>query len=503
MKRAALYTRISQSDDKVDKPADQEDALRRIAASSGYEVTAVFTDDDISAFEGKHTRPAFESLVARTAMGEFDVVMATEPQRFTRGSASELEALNLAMTKAGAVFHTRAAGVMDPSTPMTQAMLRFQDTLAWLEVATNRERQKARNAADRARGIPKRALRPFGYEVDGMTLRESEAVHIREAVRFVLEEGGSMIRVAHRWNAAGIQTDGMNRERKGRDGVKKAARPYWTATTVRSVLLRKRNAGILMHDGAELPESRIQPIITRAELDALEARVKVGTPVGARAKSALGGIIQCECGAPMHMTSSYSQRKGGPRYEYKHYVCSQKLYDKTRKHASISMPIADTSVALQVLSYIGLGLVTAEDTADYGSRLHDLSDRLAILTEQEARAEDALIEGLGNPARVKGKLEAIRSERVELNAERERIEADRAGGDFLRVVEQMREVLQAVAWDPDDSPLTGLESWAMKSVLEAWNAVEGEDQQALMRGRFRAQVRVGGRGPERVTVTPR
>jgi DNA invertase Pin-like site-specific DNA recombinase len=429
--------------------------------------------------------------------------MATEPQRFTRGSATELEALNLALVKAGAVYHTRRAGIQDPATPMVRGMLQMQDVLAWIEVAVAQDRQRSRNAADRARGIPKRSLRAFGYEVDGMTIRESEAVHIREAVRAYLAGEISMTQIAQTWTAAGIRTDGMSRQRTRRDGKKHPARDYWTTTTVRQVLLRARNAGILTHAGAELPVSQIQPIITRSEYEELHSRIKTGTPVTARAKSALGGIIECECGEPMHMTTSYSQRKGGPRNVYAIYKCSQLAFKRTRPHASIQCHIADEATALQVITHLGLGTVTEDEAPDYANRLREIAERLTILSEQEARAEDALVEGLGDPKRMKGRLEAIRAERQELREQQTRAEADRVGGNVFRVIAQMREVIFALAFDPDQSPLTDLEEWALQEIIEAWNNVPDEDQQALVRGRFRVQVRVGGRGAGRVSVEPK
>jgi len=492
-----LYLRLSVDRDGKDALERQEADLRAWADREGLTVRKVWSDN-ASGFKDVK-REDFDKAIRAVTTGEVGTLAVWKLDRLSRRGAGQVGTImdQIEAVKGRIVFYRDS---LDTSDSNHRTLIILVSEQARAESANTSVRVRAKIAADASKGIPKKGTRPFGWESDGITLRESEAIHIREAVRYLLEEGGSMIRIAHRWNEANVKTDGMSRERRGRDGVKKAARPYWTATTVRNVLLRGRNAGLLVHDGEELENSLIQPIITRAELDALRARVKVGTPMESRASSALGGIIRCACGAPMHMTTSYSQRKGGPRYTYKHYVCSQKLYDKTQKHASIAQPIADKAVGLQVIAAISLGLVTVNDSPAFGERLGEIADRLTQLNEQEANVEDMLAEGLGNKARHKSRLAAIAAERDELNNERQRIEADRVGGNVFRVIEQMNEVLHALAFDPDQSPLTDMEEWAVWEVLKAWNAVPGEDQQALIRGRFNVSVKLGGRGEDRVSV---
>lgn len=495
-----LYLRLSVDREGKDALERQEADLRAWAAREGKTVRKVWKDT-LSGFKNVK-REDFDNAVRAVSAGEVGTLAVWKLDRLSRRGAGQVGlVLDDVEAVGGRLFFLKDS--LDSTVPGHRMVILVVSEQARNESINTSLRVKNKIAGDAAKGIPKKGTRPFGWESDGITLRESEAVHIRAAVRFILEEGGTMIKVAHRWNAANIKTDGMTRPRRGRGAEKRMPRPYWTATTVRSVLLRGRNAGLLVHDGEELEHSQIEPIITRAELDSLRARVKAGTPMGARAKSALGGILRCECGAPMHSTVSYSQRKGGPRHVYQHYACSQKLYDKTRRHASIVQSIADHAVGLQVIAAIGLGLVTVDDAPAYGERLSEIADRLTQLNEQEANTEDMLAEGLGNKARHKARLAGIAAEREELNAERDRLEADRVGGNFFRVIERMQEVIQALAWDPDQSPLTDLEEWAVWEVLKAWNEIPGEDQQALIKGRFKVSVAVGGRGADRVSVEPR
>lgn len=138
VKRAALYTRISEKEKGVDKVADQEADLRKIADASGYLVAEVFTDDDKFAFK-REDRPAWTRMLGALKAGKFDVIMASAPDRLARGDATALEALQVLCVRAGAVIHTKAAGVQDPSTPMVKALLRIQDTLGgWSRTSSRR-----------------------------------------------------------------------------------------------------------------------------------------------------------------------------------------------------------------------------------------------------------------------------------------------------------------------------------------------------------------------------
>lgn len=333
-RRAAIYARISQAADDVDKTANQIAELRALAKTSGYMVAEgdVFEDDDVTAYRGKAERPGYVAMLAALDEGRFEVVMATEPQRLTRGSATDLDALNVALVRAGAVLHTRAAGIQDPATPTTRALMEIMDTIGGLEVAIKTERQKARNRADRAEGLPPKGVRPFGWEHERRALspevaerlgwnasqgalyvpvRESEAEIIRDAYRAVMDDDATLWEIARRWTAAGVKTDKMGKTRKDRTrpGEVKPVPAVWVASTVKQVLTRPRNAGILISEGAELPVSRIEPIVSRDELERLAARLAtraeaVAPGPGPKARSLLAGILECACGERMHATIS-------------------------------------------------------------------------------------------------------------------------------------------------------------------------------------------------------
>ena len=210
VKKAAIYARISKADSDVDKVENQIAELRKLAKSSGYEVVAVFEDDDISAYKGKSVRPGWAQLLKAIEKKQFEVILATEMSRFTRGSSAESDVFTATCVKAGAVIHTRSGGVLDPNSPSALAMVQIMDVLSGLEVALKIERQKARNRADLAMGKPTKGLRPFGWEIDRMTIRQEEAKHIRRAYKDILDKGESVWAIAQKWNKLGIKTELAN-----------------------------------------------------------------------------------------------------------------------------------------------------------------------------------------------------------------------------------------------------------------------------------------------------
>ena len=82
--RAVIYLRISK-----DKAGDEHGVINqrgdaeRLSASRGYEVGAVYCDNDISAFSGAR-RPGYQAMMAAAARGEFDVIVLYQTSRLWR-----------------------------------------------------------------------------------------------------------------------------------------------------------------------------------------------------------------------------------------------------------------------------------------------------------------------------------------------------------------------------------------------------------------------------------
>jgi hypothetical protein len=124
--------------------------------------------------------------------------------------------------------------------------------------------------------------RPFGYEDDGITVREPEAVAVRAAVESVLA-GASLRSVARELNATGLTTS-----MKGRS---------WDAHSVRALLLRSRNAGLRDHQGQAIGPANWPAIVPeeqwRAVVVILTDPARRTSPSDARVKWLGSGIYRC------------------------------------------------------------------------------------------------------------------------------------------------------------------------------------------------------------------
>lgn len=302
---AVIYARISEKEDSVDKVANQVHSLHELASREGYTVMDTFTDDDVTAYKGKKRRNGFIAMLARVKAGGVDVVLATEPQRLTRGSLSELEAMHLVLAQARAVLHTLAAGVQDPSTPTTKALMQIMDVMGGLEVETKTYRQVLRNEAETSAGMPLWGKRPFGFRLGDSKRwtehepREAEA--IRWAVDFFLKPvqrdkpEGKIYGVMQEWTARGLREGG------------------WTYASVRTVLRNPRNAGLLVRHGVvQDVKAAWEPIISREDWQAVQDKLsdpKRRDNPGRKPHSLGSGLVQCACGLPMRATTI----KGIPR----------------------------------------------------------------------------------------------------------------------------------------------------------------------------------------------
>jgi site-specific DNA recombinase len=493
VKRAAIYARISKADSDVDKVENQITELKKLAKRAGYEVVGVFEDDDISAYKGKSVRPGWAQLLREIEKKKFDVILATEMSRFTRGSSVESDVFTATCVKAGAVIHTRSGGVLDPNSPSALAMVQIMDVLSGLEVALKVERQKARNLADLAVGKPTKGLRPFGWEKDRMTLRKDEARHIRRAYRDILEKGESVWAIAQKWNKLGIKTDSMVNPRRSRiDGVVRTPPGVWTTTTVRSILIRPRNAGILMFEGAELPKSLIQPIVSRQDWESLCASIKgAPNPKGAKPQYLLGGILECTCGQTMHASKSISGRKG-KKHSYQIYRCRLYGFDKSQSHVTCQLKIADDVVRTWVVENIGLGLET--ESSFNKEALAGIDARLAALADSDVELITTMQAGLGNGNQIRGLLRDNKTERRVLESERFEILSAAAQSTAL---DEFKTAMSLLEDDASDDEINR----TLEQGLKAWDELPMHAKRSIVRGGYRVQLLAGGRGAERILVS--
>jgi hypothetical protein len=155
--------------------------------------------------------------------------------------------------------------------------------------------------------------RSFGFEQDGITVREDEAAIIREHAARLL---------------AGETQDSLISELNSR-GVPSVRGAEWGYTTYRQIMTRPRNIGLIVHNGTVVEGARLPAAIldelTHNRLVALYASRKPGgAPSG---KYVLTGVASCgECGAKL----SGRPVTGTPRRNYWCSKCKHVFADADR-----------------------------------------------------------------------------------------------------------------------------------------------------------------------------
>ena len=299
-RRAAIYVRISRDREGAGLGVDrQEQDCRRLADRLGWEVAAVYCDNDLSAYTGK-PRPAYRRLLADLQAGRADAVLAWHTDRLHR-SPVELEEF-IDVCEAGAVeIQTVRAGPLDLATAIGRMVARQHGAIARYEVEHMSERQqRARQQAAEA-GRFGGGRRPYGYQRDGMTLIPSEAAEVARACTQVLA-GASLTGLARDLNRHGKLTSTGGR---------------WTASELRRVLLRPRNAALREHQGTVIGPAAWPPLVDevtwRATVAVLTDPARTTNP-GRPPRWLLSGLAVCGvCGGPVLATSS-GRRRAKPVY---------------------------------------------------------------------------------------------------------------------------------------------------------------------------------------------
>ena len=146
-----MYTRIS--DDHTGEALGvqrQCDDCTALAERLGWEIVAIYTDNDISAYNGKN-RPGFEAMLEAMKRGEFGALLCWHPDRLYR-SMRDLERVIDVADERGVQLRTVTAGDLNFGTPAGRMLARILGSVARQEVEHKGERQRRANEQRRAAG---------------------------------------------------------------------------------------------------------------------------------------------------------------------------------------------------------------------------------------------------------------------------------------------------------------------------------------------------------------
>ncbi len=215
---AVVYVRISDDPEGTERGVDrQETDCRAYAAAHGWEVVAVFRENDTSAFKQRTItlpsgervrrviRPEFRAMLKHLGDGESQVMVAYDLDRAVR-DPRDLEDLIDAKVLGG--FSVRSVtGSLRLDTDSDVAMARVLVAMA-NKSSADTARRVARAAKQQAvEGTWHGGRVPFGYRAEnGALVIDPEAAElVRDAAARVLA-GESLYRIRTDWNERGILT---------------------------------------------------------------------------------------------------------------------------------------------------------------------------------------------------------------------------------------------------------------------------------------------------------
>lgn len=254
--RAAIYCRISLArlGDTV-KVDEQELVCRRLASARGWTVHPdhVYVDNSVSAWRHTVRRKGWEAMLDAIKRGDIDAIVVYHGDRLIR-QPWDLEIL-LRLAQSGTLLAS-PTGDRDLSNPDDQFVLRIEAAMACREVENTARRLRSKYDRLAEQGIARlggRGGRAYGFEPDGLRVRDIDAVIIREVAGRVL---------------AGEPMGAIVRDLNQRQVTTVTGAP-WTHGSLKKVLTKPRMAGLLAHNGTIVGPAAWPAILDRETWEAV------------------------------------------------------------------------------------------------------------------------------------------------------------------------------------------------------------------------------------------
>ncbi|WP_101791106.1 recombinase family protein [Nonomuraea indica] len=274
-KRAILLLRIS--DDKSGEAAGvarQEEDGRRLAERLGWTIgpdeTHVIVENDTSAFKRRKitlpdgatalrtVRPGFRRGLDMLAAEQADGLLAYDLDRVARDPRDLEDLIDVVESKYHRIPVESVSGSLRLANDADVTMARVM-----VAVANKSSRDTARRVSRKHEELAAQGrtggggIRPYGYERNGVTIREDEAEVIRWMAQRILD-GGTISGIAVELNERGI---------------KPVRSEQWNQRSVWSVLTGPRIAGLRRFRGVVVGEAQWPAILDRDTWDAVRAKI--------------------------------------------------------------------------------------------------------------------------------------------------------------------------------------------------------------------------------------
>lgn len=461
--RAIIYLRISsdRSGEEAGVQRQREDC-ERLVRRRGWTLVGVEQDNDQSASTGRR-RPGYERVLAAIDAKETDVVVAWALDRLQRNKRDEMRLYETCQRRNVTIALVNGAD-LDFGTAAGRFVADLLGSSARFEVQMKSDRQRRAQEQAAKAGRRSGGRRPFGYEADGVTIREAEAAAVREGYASLLA-GVPLAAIAREWNSAGLVT-GQGRYKEGHKGEPS----QWRPDGVRLVLRNPRYAGLRSYRG-EIVAKAVWPAVVDEETyraaDAL-----LGDPSRRRTPRSgrylLSGLAVCGvCGAPVHAG-------GNARPGVRAYRCSGSMGHFARKADDVETYVK--AVILERLSRADARQLLAKqstpDTAALHTQANALRSRLDSLAADFAEGDLTASQLRTASARIRELLQETESQMAD--AGRVNVLGPLVGADDLSAVweklgvARQRAVIDALATVVLMPPGRGVRTFRPETVRLDW-----------------------------------
>lgn len=306
-RRAVLYARISRDRTKEALGVERQlDECRTYAKKMGYQVVAELSDNSISAYDPNalKKRVGYLQMLEMLRTGEADTLVCWEIDRMFRQNRDLENLIGIIESHSDnsgrsriRVETTRGDQPYDLNDPKDRFAARVLVSVAAMEVETRKDRLKLQKRQAALQGkVLGGGHRPFGYESDRVTVRESEAIWIRWGLEQVVA-GRSMRSIVAEFTANNVLT---------------STGAEWTTHVLRRVLMSGRIVGKVEHQGVIVADA-VWPAAVPHDLwkkarRILESPQRITNTQRINNPKLLSGLVVCDlCGHPMR-----SQPKKNP-----------------------------------------------------------------------------------------------------------------------------------------------------------------------------------------------
>lgn len=377
---AAIYARISADPNATALGVTRQVTdCQALADSRGWTVAETYVDNDVSATSGK-PRPQYAAMMDALAAGRVTALVCWDVDRLTRTPRELEDVVDLAERRGVAL--ASVGGEIDLATPQGRLTARIKGSVAKHE-SEQLGRRVRRKLDERAESGAPHGRTAYGWRREQVYDDQGR----RQGSRDVIHPGqAAVIRDAAAGVIAGESLRSLTATLNDQGETTITGKP-WTPASLRSTLLRERNAGWRVHRGEVIGKGEWEAVLDEDTLRQVVAILtdpeRRTSPASSAVKYLLSGLARCGvCDGPMRVLTA--GKDGRTRDTY---VCHKNYC--TRR----SLPDVDDLVTRVVVARLArpdaAGALAAGDSAD----AQEAADSAAAVRARLDTAADSFAAG--------------------------------------------------------------------------------------------------------------